>query len=259
MDLGLTGKRAIVCASSRGLGRGCAEALAAEGVSLVINGRTAETLEATANAISAAHGVSVTPIVADIATPEGQAAVMEAAGTVDILVNNAGGPSPGDYNDWGRDEWLSAVEQNMLTPILLMKAVLPGMIEREWGRIVNITSVSVKAPIPELGLSNGARAGLTGFVAGVSRQVARHGVTINNLLPGPFETDRLKSNFQNAADKTGKTVADITEARKQGNPSRRFGQPDEFGAYCAFLCSQHAGYVTGQNLLMDGGGYPGTL
>lgn len=259
MDMGLTGKRAIVCASSRGLGRGCAEALAAEGVSLVINGRTAETLHAAADAIAAAHGVSVTPVVADIATPEGQAAVLEAAGAVDILINNAGGPPPGDYNDWGRDEWLSAVEQNMLTPILLMKAVLPGMIGREWGRIVNITSVSVKAPIPELGLSNGARAGLTGFVAGVSRQVARHGVTINNLLPGPFETDRLKSNFQNAAEKTGASVEQIAEARKQGNPSRRFGQPDEFGAYCAFLCSRHAGYVTGQNLLMDGGGYPGTL
>jgi len=235
MELGLAGKRAIVCASSRGLGKGCAEALAAEGVDLVINGRTADTLQQTADAIAEAHGVSVTPVVADIATDEGQAAVLEAAGRVDILINNAGGPPPGDYRDWGREEWLGAVEQNMLTPILLMKAVLPGMIDRGWGRIVNITSVSVKSPIPELGLSNGARAGLTGFVAGVSRQVACHGVTINNLMP------------------------EIASVRRDSNPSRRFGQPDEFGAYCAFLCSQHAGYVTGQNLLMDGGGYPGTL
>jgi 3-oxoacyl-[acyl-carrier protein] reductase len=259
MELGLAGKRAIVCASSRGLGKGCAEALAAEGVDIVINGRTADTLHRTADAIAQAHGVSVTPVVADIATDEGQAAVLVAAGNVDILINNAGGPPPGDYRDWGREEWLGAVEQNMLTPILLMKAVLPGMIDRGWGRIVNITSVSVKAPIPELGLSNGARAGLTGFVAGVSRQVARHGVTINNLMPGPFETDRLTSNFKNAAEKTGKSVEQIASARRESNPSRRFGQPDEFGAYCAFLCSQHAGYVTGQNLLMDGGGYPGTL
>jgi len=259
MELGLAGKRAIVCASSRGLGKGCAEALAAEGVDLVINGRTADTLQQTADAIAEAHGVSVTPVVADIATDEGQAAVLEAAGRVDILINNAGGPPPGDYRDWGREEWLGAVEQNMLTPILLMKAVLPGMIDRGWGRIVNITSVSVKSPIPELGLSNGARAGLTGFVAGVSRQVACHGVTINNLMPGPFETDRLTSNFKNAAEKTGKSYEEIASVRRDSNPSRRFGQPDEFGAYCAFLCSQHAGYVTGQNLLMDGGGYPGTL
>lgn len=260
MDMGLRGKRAIVCASSRGLGRGCAEALAAEGVDLVINGRDQDTLMQTATEIANAHGVEVTPIAADIATADGQAAVLEAAeGRADILVNNAGGPPPGDYTDWGRDEWLDAVEQNMLTPIMLMKAVLPHMIDQGWGRIVNITSGSVKAPIPQLGLSNGARAGLTGFVAGLSRQVAPSGVTINNLLPGPFDTDRIASLMGNIAKNTGKTVEEVAEARKASNPTRRFGTREEFGAYCAFLCSQHAGYVTGQNLLMDGGAYPGTL
>lgn len=260
MDFGLRGKRAIVCASSRGLGRGCAEALAAEGVDLVLNGRNQDTLKRTSDELAATHGVTVTPVAADIATVDGQSAVLDAAGgKVDILVNNAGGPPPGDYKDWGRDEWLGAVEQNMLTPIMLMKAVLPHMIDQGWGRIVNITSGAVKAPIPQLGLSNGARAGLTGFVAGLSRQVAEHGVTINNLLPGPFQTDRIEALMGNIAKNTGKTLEEVAAARKASNPTKRFGTPEEFGAYCAFLCSQQAGYVTGQNLLLDGGAYPGTL
>ena len=259
MDMGLKGKRAIVCASSRGLGRGCAEALAGEGVDLVLNGRSEDTLKRTADEIASKYSVSVTPVAADIASAEGQAAVLEAGGAVDILVNNAGGPPPGDYTDWGREAWLAALEQNMLTPIMLMKAVLPHMIGQGWGRIVNITSGSVKSPIPQLGLSNGARAGLTGFVAGLSRQVAPTGVTINNLLPGPFDTDRIASLMANIAKNTGKTIEEVAEGRKASNPTGRFGTTEEFGAYCAFLCSLHAGYVTGQNLLMDGGAYPGTL
>lgn len=259
MDLGLKGKRAVVCASSRGLGRGCAEALAGEGVDLVLNGRTVETLESTAGAIRDRFGVSVETVAGDIATEDVRARLLDEAGGIDILVNNAGGPPPGQYTDWDRDDWLAAIEANMLTPILLMKAVLPGMIDARWGRIVNITSAAVKAPIPQLGLSNGARAGLTGFVAGLSRQVAEHGVTINNLLPGPFDTDRIAQTLAGVAEKQGRPVAEIMEERKADNPSRRFGQPAEFGAYCAFLCSAQAGYVTGQNLLMDGGAYPGTL
>jgi len=258
MDFGLKGKRAVVCASSRGLGRGCAEALAEEGVDLVLNGRTEETLSRTADGIRDRFGVTVETIVGDIATEEVQARLLD-TGTIDILVNNAGGPPPGDYTDWDRDDWLAAIEANMLTPIMLMKAVLPGMIDRKWGRIVNITSGAVKAPIPVLGLSNGARAGLTGFVAGLSRQVAEHGVTINNLLPGPFDTDRIAQTLAGAAKKQGVSVEEVKNARKAQNPTRRFGESSEFGAYCAFLCSQQAGYVTGQNLLMDGGAYPGTL
>lgn len=258
MDLGLKGKRAVICASSRGLGRGCALALAQEGADILLNGRTEETLKATADDI-AKLGVSVSYIVGDIADEKVRAALLERAGRIDILVNNAGGPPPGDYTDWDREDWLGAVEQNMITPIMLMKAVLPGMIGQKWGRIVNITSAAVKAPIAHLGLSNGARAGLTGFVAGLSRQVAEYGVTINNLLPGPFDTDRIASNMRAVAKKQGKTVEAVTNARKSQNPARRFGEASEFGAYCAFLCSQQAGFVTGQNLLMDGGAYPGTL
>ncbi len=259
MDFGLKGKRAIVCASSRGLGRGCAEALAEEGVDLVLNGRTEETLTATAAAIRDRFDVTVETVVGDIADAGLQSELLERAGEVHILVNNAGGPPPGNYTDWGRDDWIEALDNNMITPITLMKAVLPGMIERKWGRIVNITSGAVKAPIPVLGLSNGARAGLTGFVAGLSRQVAEHGVTINNLLPGPFDTDRIRKTVESAAAAQGKSVEEVLEIRKAQNPSRRLGESSEFGAYCAFLCSQQAGYVTGQNLLMDGGAYPGTL
>ncbi len=259
MDFGLTGKKAIICASSRGLGRGCAMALAGEGVDVVLNGRTEETLKATADAIKSAHGVSVSYVAGDIADEGLRNELLAHAGKVDILVNNAGGPPPGNYTDWGREEWLAAIDANMLTPIELMKAVLPSMIDAKWGRIVNITSGAVKAPIPVLGLSNGARAGLTGFVAGLSRQVADTGVTINNLLPGPFDTDRIRKTVETVAAKEGKSVDEILTARKATNPMRRFGEADEFGAYCAFICSQHMGFVTGQNLLMDGGAYPGTL
>lgn len=265
MDLGIKGKTALVCAASKGLGRGCAEALAEDGVNLVITARGAEALEATAEAIRKAHSVKVLAVAGDITTPEGRAAALAACKTLsggkgpDILVNNAGGPPPGDFRDWDRDTWIKALDANMLTPIDLIKATIDGMIERKFGRIVNITSGAVKAPIPELGLSNGARTGLTGFVAGLSRAVAKNNVTINNLLPGPFDTDRLRSNFVFNAKKTGKTPEALAAERAAANPSGRFGTSKEFGAACAFLCSQHAGFITGQNWLMDGGAYPGTF
>jgi 3-oxoacyl-[acyl-carrier protein] reductase len=262
MDMGIAGKWALVCAASKGLGRGCAEALVGEGVHVVITARGEETLQATAAALRARNpAVEVRAVAGDITTAEGRAAALAAAPQVDILVNNAGGPPPGDFRDWGRETWLRALEANMLTPIELIKAVVDGMAERQFGRIVNITSGAVKAPIAELGLSNGARTGLTGFVAGLSRQsrLAAANVTINNLLPGPFDTDRLRSNTATAAARAGKPFDEVWAARQQANPSRRFGSAAEFGATCAFLCSVHAGYITGQNLLMDGGVYPGTF
>lgn len=253
MDLGLKGRTAIVCAASAGLGRGCAEALAQEGVNLVLNARTPGPLEDAAEAIAKATGVTVTPVAADVATPEGRAALLAACPNPDILINNAGGPPPGDFRDWEREDWLKAVDQNMVTPILLIKAVIDGMIERKFGRIVNITSSAVKSPLAILGLSNGARTGLTGFVAGLSRQVAQHNVTINNLLPGPFETNRLRSNLEAMAKQRGVEVDVVAAERRNANPAKRFGQPDEFGAACAFLCSDKAGYIVGQNVLLDGG------
>ena len=259
MDLGIDGKRAIVCAASKGLGKGCAMALAREGVAVTIVARTAGPLEATAAEIKAATGSAVTAVAADITTPDGRAAALAACPAPDILVNNAGGPPPGDFRDWTRDDWIAALDANMLTAIELIKATVDGMIERRFGRIVNITSAAVKAPIEALGLSNGARAGLTGFVAGIARQTVRHNVTINGLLPGPFETDRLRANMAAAAAKSGRPVEELTEARRQANPAGRFGDAAEFGAACAFLCSRHAGYITGQNLLLDGGAFPGTL
>ncbi|MDX2104739.1 MAG: SDR family oxidoreductase [Alphaproteobacteria bacterium] len=259
MDLGLTGRTAIVCASSKGLGRGCAEALAAAGVNLVLNARTPGPLEETADAIRTRFGVSVTAVAADVTTEAGRAAVLAAAPNPDILINNAGGPPPGDFRDWERDAWIAALDANMLTPIFLIRAVVDGMMARGFGRIVNITSGAVKMPIDSLGLSNGARAGLTGFVAGLSRKTVRHGVTINGLLPGPFETDRLRSTAAKNAAALGRTAEDLLEERRQQNPAGRFGTAEEFGAACAFLCSVHAGFITGQNLLMDGGAYPGTL
>ena len=259
MDLGLKGRTALVCAASKGLGKGCAEALAAEGVNLVITARGAEALEATAAEIRKAHGVKVTTVVGDITTPEGRAAALAAFPKPDILVNNAGGPPPGDFRDWDRDTWIKALDANMLTPIELIKATVDSMIANKFGRIVNITSGAVKAPIPELGLSNGARSGLTGFVAGLSRSIAKHNVTINGLLPGPFDTDRLRSNMAFNAKKVGKTAEALTAERMAANPSGRFGTAEEFGAACAFLCSAHAGFITGQNWLLDGGGYPGTF
>ncbi|MEL6533366.1 MAG: SDR family oxidoreductase [Pseudomonadota bacterium] len=259
MDLGIKGKRALVCASSKGLGRGCAEKLAEAGVDLVLNARGAEALEETAEAIRAATGVSVETVAADVTTPEGQTAVIAAAGQADILVNNAGGPPPGMWTDWDRDDFIAALDANMLTPIALIKALVPGMMERGWGRVVNITSQSVKAPIPVLGLSNSARAGLTGYVAGTSRQVAEKGVTINNLLPGIHATDRAVSLDGGVAKAQGISIEQAKTNREATIPTRRYGTREEFGATCAFLCSVHAGFIVGQNILHDGGGTNATI
>lgn len=259
MELGIAGKKAIVCAASKGLGKGCALALAQEGVDLVITARASAPLEATAEEIRRATGATVTAVAGDIATEEGRAAALEACPKPDILVNNAGGPPPGDFRDWDRDDWIKALDANMLAPIFLIKATVDGMIERKFGRVVNITSGAVKAPIEILGLSNGARAGLTGFVAGLSRKTVVHNVTINNLLPGPFETDRLLSNIQTVAKTSGRSFDDVRHERMKANPAGRFGTPAEFGSACAFLCSAQAGFITGQNLLMDGGSFPGTM
>ena len=256
--MGIAGRWAIVCASSKGLGRGCAEALAAEGVNIVVNGRSAETVAATAKAIRAASKVEVLEVPADVATEEGRAALLAACPNPDILINNAGGPPPGDFRDWDRDDWIKALDANMLAPIALIKATVDGMMERGFGRIVNITSAAVKAPIPILGLSNGARAGLTGFVAGLSRETVARNVTINGLLPGPFNTDRLKQTMTKRAQ-NDENFEETMKREAQGNPAKRFGTIEEFGAACAFLCSVHAGYITGQNLLMDGGSFKGTL
>ncbi len=262
MDLGIEGKWALVCAASKGLGKGCAQALVAEGVNVVITARGAEALQATAADLRASNpAVQVVTVVGDITTEQGRAAALAACPQVDILINNAGGPPPGDFRNWDRSHWLAALDANMLTPIELIKAVVDGMAQRGFGRIVNITSAAVKAPIDILGLSNGARSGLTGFVAGVARQpqLAGRNVTINALLPGPFDTDRLRGTMAGAAAKTGKSLDEVMDARRKLNPTGRFGNSQEFGATCAFLCSQHAGYITGQNLLLDGGGFPGTF
>ncbi|HET7298611.1 MAG TPA: SDR family oxidoreductase [Burkholderiales bacterium] len=259
MDLGIRGKTALVCAASKGLGKGCAMALAREGANLVITARGADALEATAAELRKTFGVNVKTVAGDITTAEGRQAALEAAPVADILVNNAGGPPPGDFREWDRETWVKAVDANMITPILLIRGVVDGMIARKFGRIVNVTSGAVKAPIPELGLSNGARTGLTGFIAGLSRTTVRHNVTVNNLLPGPFETDRLRSNLEFNAKKLGKTAAELRKARTEANPAGRFGTIEEFGDACAFLCSAQAGFITGQNLLMDGGAYPGTF
>jgi 3-oxoacyl-[acyl-carrier protein] reductase len=262
MDLGIPGKWALVCAASKGLGKGCARALVQEGVHVVVTARGDEALQATAQELrTLAPGVQVRAVAGDITSAAGRAAALAAAPHIDILVNNAGGPPPGDFRDWDRDSWLKALDANMLTPIELIKATVDAMAARGFGRVVNITSAAVKAPIDILGLSNGARSGLTGFVAGLARQpqLVGRNVTVNNLLPGPFDTDRLRGTMAGAAAKTGKPLDTIMDERRALNPSRRFGTADEFGAYCAFLCSVHAGYVTGQNLLMDGGAYPGTF
>jgi len=259
MDLGIRGRKAIVCASSKGLGKACAMALAADGAEIVVNGRNAETVGATAAEIRDRTGATVHESVADVTTPEGREQLLALCPAPDILVNNAGGPPPGDFRDWDADDWQRAVNNNMITPILLIRAVVDGMMEREFGRIVNITSSAVKAPIDILGLSNGARAGLTGFVAGLARKTVARNVTINGLLPGPFDTDRLAQTMGSVAESTGRPLADIRAERAAANPAGRFGRPEEFGAFCAFLCSAHAGYVTGQNIVLDGGAFPGTL
>jgi 3-oxoacyl-[acyl-carrier protein] reductase len=258
MDLGIKGRTAIVCAASKGLGKGCAQALAREGVDVTICARGAEALDATAKELGAA-GVQVTPVVCDVTTEEGRKTLLAACPNPDILINNAGGPPPGDFKDFTLDDWRKAVEGNMLTPIALIKATVYGMMERGFGRVVNITSASIKQPIAALELSNGARLGLTGAVAVLARKAARHNVTINGILPGPFDTDRLRGTSQKMAEARKVPLSVIDEERKASIPAGRFGTPAEFGAVVAFLCSQHAGYITGQNLLIDGGGYPGSL
>ena len=259
MDMGLHGTCALVCAASKGLGRACAMALAREGVAVTITARTADALERTADEIRAATGVAVTTVAGDITTEQGRAAALAACPDPDILVNNAGGPPAGDFRNWEREDWIKALDANMLTPIALIRAVVDGMVARRFGRIVNITSASVKSPIATLGMSNGARAGLTGFVAGLSRQVARHNVTINNLLPGPFLTDRLRSNAGAAANEAGKTVDDFLRDRAKQSPAGRVGDPAEFGDACVFLCAASSGFIVGQNLLLDGGGFNATM
>lgn len=265
MDMGIAGKWALVGGASKGLGLGCAQALAAEGVHVVMVARGAEVLEAAASALRLANpGVTVLPVAADITTEAGRAGAWAVSGgpgkSFDIVVTNAGGPPPGDFRNWDREAWIRAVDANMLTPIELIKATVDGMAERGFGRIVNITSSAVKAPIDILGLSNGARSGLTGFVAGLARSpLAAQGVTINNLLPGAFDTDRLRTTLLGAATNSGQVVEAIADARRKTIPARRFGNPQEFGAICAFLCSVHAGYMTGQNVLADGGAYSGSF
>ncbi|WP_310634081.1 SDR family oxidoreductase [Paraburkholderia sp.] len=258
MDMGIAGRSALVCAASKGLGRGCAEALAAEGVNVTIVARTAQTLEETAAQIRAATGVEVKAVACDITTEAGRAAALAACPSPEMLVTNAGGPPAGDFRSYTHEQWIAALEANMLTPIALIQATIDGMSARGFGRIVNITSSSVKAPIDVLGLSNGARSGLTGFVAGVARQVASTGVTINNLLPGAFDTDRIRATIVAQSQKQNLSLDEVRARRVKSIPVGRFGTPDEFGRACAFLCSVHAGYITGQNWLIDGGAYPGT-
>lgn len=253
MDLGIRGKRALVCASSKGLGRGCAEALAAAGVNLVLNARGADALEATAAELRRTTGVTVDTFAGDITDEATRLRLLDGLGQIDILVTNAGGPPPGLWSDWDRADFIRALDANMLTPIALMTALLPGMIGRGWGRVVNITSQSVKAPIAQLGLSNAARTGLTGYVAGTSRQVAPHGVTINNLLPGIHDTDRATSLDAAVVKAEGISQAEARARRAASIPARRYGTSAEFGAACAFLCSVHAGFIVGQNILLDGG------
>ena len=260
MELGIEGKWALVCAASKGLGKGCAAALVKENVNVVITARGAEALEATAAELRALQRGEVRTVAGDITTPAGRIAALAACPQVDILVNNAGGPPPGDFRDWDREAWIKALDANMLTPIELIKATVDGMASRGFGRVVNITSGAVKAPIGVLGLSNGARSGLTGFVAGLARSgIAARGVTINGLLPGAFETDRLRTTLRAGAVKAGQDPDSAWSAREQTIPARRFGSAEEFGAVCAFICSLQAGYLTGQNILLDGGAYPGTF
>ena len=264
MDLGIKGKWALVCGASKGLGLGCAQALVQEGVNVLIVARGLEVLQQAAEKLIADQAsqsvATVLFVAADITTEAGRAAVFAVRQDFDIVVTNAGGPPPGDFRDWAREDWIKAVDANMLTPIELIKATVDGMAARGFGRIINITSSAVKAPIDILGLSNGARSGLTGFVAGVSRSaLAAQGVTINNLLPGAFDTDRLKTTMKGAAQKTGQPIEAIMDARRKTIPAKRFGNPEEFGAICAFLCSQQAAYINGQNVLADGGAYPGAF
>ncbi len=259
MELGLEGKKAIVCASSRGLGRGCAFALAKEGVSLVVNGVDADRIARTANEIAQQTGVAVTPVAADLDDPKGRAALLDACPDPDILINNNGGPPPGNFREWGLDEWNAGLTANLLVPTELIRATVDGMIERGFGRIVNITSIAVRTPFPGLAMSSASRSALTALVASVSREVAAHNVTINNLQPGIFETDRMMTGLKGAAEATGRSVEDTRAGMLSNIPAGRFGDPDEFGHACAFLCSSHSGFITGQSFLLDGGHFPGNF
>ena len=258
MDLGIKGRKALLTGASRGIGRACAFALASEGVDLTICARSLDKLEETAIEIREATSAEVQCIAADVTTEDGRKAIVDACPAPDILLNNAGGMLPGDFREWDRDTWIAAVDLMMLPPIMLMRALVDGMMERKWGRIVNIVSRSVKIPQPELGLSNGARSGLVGFTAGLARQTIARGVTINNLLPGIIDTEAQREHIEGLVIPAGPSYEELRAAREAGNPARRFGQPEEVGAYFAFLCSEKAGFVTGQNLLIDGGSYPGT-
>lgn len=258
MDLGLQGKQALVCGASQGLGFACARALAAEGVRVWLVARRQEPLQAAATLLKS-EGALVHVISADVTREEGREKIRQSCPETDILVTNAGGPAPGDFRDWDRDDWISAIDANMLTPIALIQAYVDGMMARGFGRIVNITSSSVKSPLESLGLSTGARSGLTGFVGGLARSVVSRGVTINNVLPGTFATARLEGNFSAQARREGRSVEEVIESRLSKHPAKRFGHPDELGKTCAFLCSVHAGYINGQNILLDGGSFPGVL
>mgnify|MGYP001605612591 FL=1 len=258
-DFGISGKRALICGSSQGLGYACAEAPLRGGADIVLNGRSEARLAASVKAMEAIAQRPVKSVVADIATEEGRRMILEACPRVDILVNNAGGPPPGDIGDWDETAWLAALRVNMVAPIQLIRAILPGMRARQWGRIINITSMAVKMPLPRLGLSNGTRAGLTGFIAGLAREVASDGVTINNLLPGRFATSRLKSYLADVAGANGRSYDAVVEEIEAGIPVRRIGRPEEFGAFCLFIASEQAGYMTGQSILLNGGEYPGTF
>jgi len=258
VDLGIRGRKALLSGASRGLGKACAFALAREGVDLTIVARTRETLEQTATEIAQATGVKVTPVVGDITTKAGRSAAVAACPEPDILLNNADGPKPGDFRDWSRDDWIAALDAMMLSPIEMMRLTVDGMMARGFGRILNIVSRSVKIPQHELGLSNGARSGLVGFAGGLARQTVARNVTINNLLPGIFDSDAQHQHIRGMLEPGGKTFDEIWRERAAANPAKRYGKPAELGAYCAFLCSEHAGFITGQNLLVDGGSYPGT-
>ena len=258
MDLGIRGKKALLSGASRGLGRACAFALAQEGVDVTIVARTRDALDKTGAEIAAATGVKVTTVAGDITTKAGRSAAVAACPEPDILLNNADGPLPGDFRDWSRDDWIAALDAMMLSPIEMMRLTVDGMMARGFGRIINIVSRSVKIPQLELGLSNGARSGLVGFVGGLARQTVARNVTVNNLLPGIFDSDAQRQHIRGMLAETGKTFDEVWRARAEANPAKRYGRPPELGAYCAFLCSQHAGFITGQNLLVDGGSYPGT-
>ena len=258
MDLGIRGRKALLVGASRGLGKACALALAREGVDVAIVARKRDPLERTAAEIRDATGVTVTPVAGDITTPQGRSAALAACPAPDILLNNADGPLPGDFRDWTREDWIAALDAMMLSHIEMMRLTVDGMMQRGFGRIINIVSRSVKIPQLELGLSNGARSGLVGFVGGLARQTVARNVTINNLLPGIFDSDAQRQHINGMLAATGKSFETLWRERAQASPAKRYGDPQELGAYCAFLCSVHAGYISGQNLLIDGGSYPGT-